>query len=98
MWSDIVWGVALVVLGVCVVIQRKALNRIAFGRSMFISGMSFVVSFVVIIAPPSVGVWVLFGFFELFGWAFLIFMTVRSIARLRHHVHPPVASSRSDSV
>ncbi|MCY0902086.1 MAG: hypothetical protein OWU32_07865 [Firmicutes bacterium] len=98
MWSDILWGVALVVLVICVVIQRRALNRIAFGRSMFISGMSFVVSFVVMIAPPSAGVWVLFGLFELFGWTFLIFMTVRSIARLRQRVQPPVTSSRPDSV
>lgn len=80
---DILWMIGIVVLITCVIIQRRALNRIAFGRSMFICGMSFLVSFLVIMAPLSIGAWVLFALFQLFGWVFLLFMTFRCVQRMR---------------
>lgn len=86
MVADLLWGIAFIVLVICIMIQRRALNRIAFGRSMFISGMSFLVSFIVVLAPPNPAVWVLFVFFQLLGWVFLIFMTIRSLRRMRESV------------
>lgn len=77
------WGVAIVALVICVVIQHSALNRIAFSRSMFITGMAFVCSFVVTLTLPSAAVWVVFTFFQVVAWGFLLLITLRSIARLR---------------
>lgn len=81
--STVVWIVAIVAVIVCVVIQRRALNRIAFGRSMFISGMAFLCSFIVAFTVPSAAVWVVFIFFQLLAWVFLVFMTIRSVRYMR---------------
>ena len=78
-----VWIAAIAVLIACIVIQRRALNAIAFGRSMFISGMAFVCSFVVSLTVPSAAVWIVFAFFQVLGWSFLLFMTYRSLRHMR---------------
>ena len=78
MIGNVLWFIGFIVLVVCIVIQRRALNKIAFGRSMFITGMSFLCSFIVAITPPSPEVWVLFAFFQALAWVFLVFMTLRS--------------------
>lgn len=77
------WIVAIAVLLISVVIQYRALNRIAFSRSMFITGMAFVCSFVVTLTVPSAAVWIVFSFFQIVAWGFLLLITLRSLARLR---------------
>lgn len=86
MIKDVIWIVALVVLLVSIVIQYRALNRIAFSRSLFISGIAFFTAFVIhLFAPPNAGfgAWVLFLLFLAAGWLFLLFMTYQSWRRLR---------------
>ncbi len=35
-WKEVVGLIALIVIAICIVYQHRALNKIAFGRSMFI--------------------------------------------------------------
>ena len=82
--NGVIWLLAIVVLIVSIIIQYKALNRIAFSRSLFITGMAFLTSFIVTLTHFSLtAVWVLFIFFQTAGWLFLVLMTYKSWRRLR---------------
>ena len=86
MLVNVIWLIAIVLLILSVTIQYKALNRIAFGRSLFISGMAFLTSFVVTFTRFSVAaVWFLFILFQALGWLFMLFMTYKSWTRLRNY-------------
>lgn len=85
---------ALVALLVSIIIQRRALNRIAFSRSMFITGMVFLCSFLASLTAPNLAVWTVFVIFQLFGWTFLLFMTVRSLRHMRERRQKSVSNRR----
>lgn len=74
--------VGLLVFIVSVIIQYFALNRIAFGRSIFITVAMFAVGSMIWMSPYEVSKY-LAGLFFVFGWAFLLFMTVQSIFHAR---------------
>ncbi|MBX6395023.1 MAG: hypothetical protein IRY98_04745 [Alicyclobacillaceae bacterium] len=74
--------VALMAFVVCLVIQRVALHKAAFGRSLFITLMGFLTSIIVGISPYPPAKYVSWGLF--WGtWIFLFFMTVLSLVRIR---------------
>lgn len=74
--------VGLLVFIVSLIIQYFALNRIAFGRSMFITISMFFVGFMVWMSPHEVSRYIA-DFFFVAAWIFLIFMTVQSLVRVR---------------
>jgi len=79
MWGSVLFIVAY---AICLFIQHRALRKGAFGRFFFITGMGFVVSFVVSMSPTPIAVYVSWIFMVL-TWAFVLFITLKSILRLR---------------
>ncbi len=75
--------IALIVFAGCLTVQRLALHRRAFGRSLFITAMGFLTSVIVGISPYPPARYVSQGLFWA-TWVFIGFMTVVSILRLRH--------------
>lgn len=76
--------VGLLVFFVSVIIQYFALNRIAFGRFIFITVAMFVVGSIIWMSPHEVSKFIS-GIFFVGGWAFLLFMTFQSILRARYN-------------
>jgi Ca2+/Na+ antiporter len=74
--------VAIVITVASVVIQRRALNKIAFGRSMFISFSAIFFGLFVGLLPtlPAAIVSILF---LLLGFGFLVFMAIKSAQHLK---------------
>lgn len=88
----LVWILGFVILVVSIAIQFRALQRIAFSRSMFLTGMAFLVSFLVAFLVRSTLAWILFGLFQIIGWGFLFMMTFFSLRHLRRKkMHHPRA-------
>jgi uncharacterized membrane protein len=81
-WGSVLFVIALAVAAVCVWLQYRALNRIAFGRSMFISGMSILTGLMVGLLPTLSATVVAVALLVL-GYGFLVFMAVKSFQRLR---------------
>lgn len=67
---------------VCCVIQFRAMNRIAFGRSIFISTMFLLMGFIVAISSMSPARYVSWFLFVC-GYGFLLFMTVQSVLHVQ---------------
>jgi uncharacterized membrane-anchored protein len=65
---------------VCMIIQSIALHRRAFGRSLFISSMMFLVSGIIALSPERVS-GLLARIFLAVSWGFLLFMTWQSLRR-----------------
>jgi len=78
----LVFVLAIVVIVLCVWVQYQALNQIAFGRSMFISGMSLIMGLIVG-QIPSVAASVVSVALLVIGFGMLIFMGIKSAQRLR---------------
>ena len=81
-----IWRIVLVLavltIVVTVPIQYKALNKIAFGRSMFISFMSIIMGLIVAMMP-NIPATILATVLFLLGFGMLIFMAVKSVQRMR---------------
>jgi len=78
----IVFFLAVLTIVVTVPIQYKALNRIAFGRSIFISFMSIIMGLIVAMMPNIPAI-ILSTVLFLIGFGMLIFMAVKSLQRMR---------------
>ncbi|MDI3327728.1 MAG: hypothetical protein QJR06_04180 [Alicyclobacillaceae bacterium] len=74
--------VALAVLIACLIVQRMALHKAAFGRSLFILSMGFLTSIVVGISPYPPARFLSQALFWM-TWGFILFMTAISLVRLR---------------
>ena len=84
--EGVIWRVifllALLIIIVSVPIQYKALNRIAFGRSMFITFMALLMGMIVAMLP-SVAATIVAMVLFLLGFGFMVLMDVKSLQRLR---------------
>ncbi|MCL6442911.1 MAG: hypothetical protein K6T83_05550 [Alicyclobacillus sp.] len=89
-WT-IVWVVALLIIVVCIPIQHRALNKIAFGRSMFISWTAILMGLIVSLFP-SISATVVALVLFIIGFGFMILMAVKSAQHLRR-TRPGRASS-----
>lgn len=83
----IVWQISfyvVIILSViCIPIQHRALNRIAFGRSMFICYTAIVMGYVVgVLSRPSIASAVVGLLLLFFGVLMLVFMSVKSLQHL----------------
>lgn len=78
---DIIVPIAILLTIVCIIILRKALNKIAFGRSMFIF-LSSIFMGLLIGFIPSLTSTILAWVFFILGYAFLILMTFKSLQHL----------------
>ncbi|MCL6548187.1 MAG: hypothetical protein K6T30_04665 [Alicyclobacillus sp.] len=73
---------AVLAIVCCVPIQRKAMNPIAFGRSMFISGAAIVTGFIISLIPTVSGA-IVGSLLMVLGFGLMILMAVKSYQRLR---------------
>lgn len=78
----VIFLLALLIIIVSVPIQYKALNRIAFGRSMFITFMALLMGMIVAMLP-SVAATIVAMVLFLLGFGFMVLMDVKSLQRLR---------------
>lgn len=78
----IIFLLAVVIVVVSVPVQFKALNRIAFARSMFISFMAILMGLIVAMLPSVAATIVAMALF-LLGFGFMALMAVKSFQRLR---------------
>lgn len=67
---------------VCIPIQRRAMNKIAFGRSMFITYTAIVMAYVVGVLSRSIAADVIAILMLLLGLVMLVFMAVKSIPHM----------------
>lgn len=80
--------IGIVVAIICIPIQRRALNKIAFGRSMFITFTAIILGVLIVAigsAEQSPASQIVGTLLILIGYAMLIFMAVKSLQRLRSH-------------
>lgn len=80
--------IGIIIVIICVPIQRRALNRIAFGRSMFITFAAIIMG--IFVAAVGSGessiVSIIIGLIlVLIGYLMLVFMAVKSVQRMRMH-------------
>lgn len=78
----IIFLLAVVIVVVSVPVQYKALNRIAFGRSMFISFTAILMGLIVAMLP-SVAATIVAMVLFLLGFGFMALMALKSFQRLR---------------
>lgn len=78
----VAWIVAIAGIVWCIVIQRRALNKIAFGRSMFISGMA-VLTGLIVGQLPSVAAGIISICLFVIGLGMLVLMAIKSY----QHMH-----------
>jgi ABC-type multidrug transport system fused ATPase/permease subunit len=82
-----VWGIlaALMVLCciVCIPIQHRALNRIAFGRSMFITFALILFGLFMVVVATNVAAVILGALLVVIGYGFMILVAVKSYQRLQ---------------
>jgi uncharacterized membrane protein len=81
-WKEVVGLIALIVIVICMMYQRRALNKIAFGRSMFISWSAIVMGFLVGLLP-TIEAGVVSVVLLLLGFGMIVFMGVKSFQHLR---------------
>lgn len=72
---------------ICIPIQRRAMNKIAFGRSMFITYTAIVMAYVVGVLSRSIAADVIAILLLLLGLLMLIFMAVKSIQHIKSRKH-----------
>ncbi|MBX5437544.1 MAG: hypothetical protein IRZ33_10065 [Alicyclobacillaceae bacterium] len=89
--AQLAWGrwilgaidvLAVAAIVVCVPVQRRAMNRIAFGRSVFISLAAIVTGFLISLIP-TVSAAVVGSLLMVLGFGFMILMGVKSYQHLR---------------
>lgn len=73
--------VSVIAFAVCMIIQFLALNRKAFGRSLFITISMFFFAGLVYIAPNA-PTWLATVFYVL-TWGYTLYLTAYAITRLR---------------
>lgn len=78
----VIWILFIVSLIVFIPSQRRAMNKIAFGRSMFISAAAIVLGLFVAIRP-GIGYAIVAIFLFLMGWGMIVFMGIKSYQHLR---------------
>ncbi|WP_067934501.1 hypothetical protein [Alicyclobacillus kakegawensis] len=78
----------VVCLAVCIPIQHRALNRIAFGRSMFITFALILFGLFLVAVATGLAAVVLGAMLMALGYGFLIFIAVKSYQRLRQVTCP----------
>jgi uncharacterized membrane protein len=78
--------IGIIVVLICIPIQRRALNKIAFGRSMFITFAAILMGiFIAVVGSGEHSIvsilvgWIL----VLLGYLMLVYMAVKSFQRLR---------------
>lgn len=76
------WLVAIAGIVWCIVIQKRALNKIAFGRSMFISGMAVLMGLIVGMLPGLAASIIAICLF-IIGLGMLVLMAIKSYQRLQ---------------
>ncbi|QSO50857.1 hypothetical protein JZ785_18450 [Alicyclobacillus curvatus] len=81
-WQIAFWAM-LVASVVCIPIQRRALNKIAFGRSLFITYTAILMGYVIGVLATSIAADIMGIALYLLGMAMLLFMAVKSLHRLR---------------
>jgi Mg2+/Co2+ transporter CorB len=81
-WT-VVFILALLTIVVCVPIQRRAMNKIAFGRSVFISLTAIIFGFIIALLPWIEATIVAVALFIL-GYGMMILMAIKSIQHLQH--------------
>ena len=81
------WQIAffamLVASVICIPIQRRALNKIAFGRSLFITYTAILMGYIVGVLATTVAADIMGIVLYVLGMAMLLFMAVKSFQRLR---------------
>lgn len=78
----LIFLLAVAIVVVSVPLQYKALNRIAFSRSMFISFMAILMGLIVAMLPSAAATIVSMVLF-LLGFGFMGLMAIKSLQRLR---------------
>lgn len=81
-WQTAFW-VMVVASIICIPIQRRAMNKIAFGRSLFITYTAIVMGYVVGVLSTSIAADIMGILLYLLGLVMLLFMAARSWQRLR---------------
>ncbi|QSO47743.1 hypothetical protein [Alicyclobacillus mengziensis] len=81
-WQMAFWAM-LVASVICIPIQRRALNKIAFGRSLFITYTAILMGYIVGVLATTVAADIMGIVLYVLGMAMLLFMAVKSLQRLR---------------
>lgn len=81
MFWQIAFWVTLVASVICIPIQRRALNKIAFGRSLFITYTAILMGYIVGVLATSIAADVMGIVLYLIGMIMLIFMAVKAWQR-----------------
>ena len=91
-WQAAFW-VMIIASIICLPIQRKALNKIAFGRSVFITYTAILMGYIIGILATTIAANILGIVLYVLGVAMLIFMAVKSVQRLRARKHGGIGHS-----
>jgi hypothetical protein len=76
-FREVLFIIAVLIIIPCIVWQRRALNKIAFGRSMFIS-WSFIIFGWIVGLLPSIEATIFSVILLLFGFLMIVYMGVKS--------------------
>ncbi|MCL6455126.1 MAG: hypothetical protein K6T78_16090 [Alicyclobacillus sp.] len=79
---------------VCIPIQHRALNRIAFGRSMFITYTAIVMAYLVGVLSRSVPADIIAVLLLVLGLCMLVFMAAKSLQHMRRRAKNKDAATR----
>ena len=91
-WQAAFWAMVVASI-ICIPIQRKALNKIAFGRSLFITYTAILMGYIVGVIATTIAADIMGVVLYLLGMLMLIFMAVKSVQRLRARKHGGVEHS-----
>jgi len=73
----------IVIILICVPIQRKALNKIAFSRSMFITFTAIIMGILINVLTMNLKGELVGSLLIALGFAMLIFMAVKSLQHMK---------------
>lgn len=82
-WQIAFW-VMLIASIICIPVQRRALNKIAFGRSLFITYTAILMGYIVGVLATTIAADIMGIVLYLLGMVMLIFMAVKAWQRLRY--------------
>lgn len=86
MIAHVIWTIVLiagvVVSIICIPIQRRAMNKIAFGRSMFITWTAIIFGFIIALLPGIPATIIACCLFIL-GFGMMILMAIKSYQHLQ---------------
>ena len=84
MFWQIAFWVMLIASIICIPVQRRALNKIAFGRSLFITYTAILMGYIVGVLATTIAADIMGIVLYLLGMVMLIFMAVKAWQRLRY--------------